>query len=56
MYGDRGNPQFFSFVGQVMMKRCELQVALESPTTKSKIENCFFRKVIFHLPENPTKQ
>jgi hypothetical protein len=43
--------QFLSFVGQVMMKRCEVQVALESPTTKSKIENCFFSQVIFHLPK-----
>jgi hypothetical protein len=31
------------------MKRCEVKVALESPTTKSKIENCFFSQVIFHL-------
>jgi hypothetical protein len=35
----------------VMMMRCEVQVALESPTTKSKIENYFFRQVIFHLPK-----
>jgi hypothetical protein len=51
----QGNyPQFLSFVSQVMMKRCEVQVALESPTTKSKIEHCSFNQVIFHLPkENP---
>jgi hypothetical protein len=36
------------------MKRCEVQVALESPTTKSKIENCFFSQVIFHLPKKET--
>jgi hypothetical protein len=39
------------FVGQVMMKRCEVQVALESSTTKSKIENHSFSQVIFHLPK-----
>jgi hypothetical protein len=43
--------QFFSFVGRVMMKRCEVKVALESPTTKSKIKNCFFSQVVFHLPK-----
>jgi hypothetical protein len=43
--------QFLSFVSQVMMKRCEVQVALESLTTKSKIENCVFSQVIFHLPK-----
>jgi hypothetical protein len=49
-------PQFLSFVGRVMIKRCEVQVALESPTTKSKIENCFFSQVIFHLPKkNPLR-
>ncbi len=38
-----------------MMKRYEVQVALESPTTKSKMKNCFFSQVIvFHLPKkNP---
>jgi hypothetical protein len=49
VWGQGKYPQFLSFVGQVMMKRCEVQVALESPTTKSKIENCFFNQVIFHL-------
>jgi hypothetical protein len=54
VWGQENYLQFFSFVGRVMMKRCEVQVALESPTTKSKIENCFFSQVIFHLPEeNP---
>jgi hypothetical protein len=37
-----------------MLKRCEVQVALESLTTISKIENHFFSQVIHHLPkENP---
>jgi hypothetical protein len=49
VWGQGKYPQFLSFVGQVMMKRCEFQVALESPTTKSKIENCFFSQVIFCL-------
>jgi hypothetical protein len=55
VWGQGNYPQqFLSFVGRVMMKRCEVQVALESPTTKSKIENSFFSQVIFHLPkENP---
>ncbi len=51
VWGQGKYPQFLSFVGQVMMKKCEVQVALESPTTKSKIENCFFSQVIFHLPK-----
>jgi hypothetical protein len=60
VWGQGNYPQFLSFVSRVMMKRCEVQVALESPTTKSRIENCFFSQVTFHLPkENPilsTKQ
>jgi hypothetical protein len=51
VWGQEKYPQFLSFVGLVMMKRCEVQVSLESPTTKSKIENCFFSQVIFHLPK-----
>jgi hypothetical protein len=49
VWGQGKYPQFLSFVGQVMMMRSELQVALESPTTKSKTENHFFSQVIFHL-------
>jgi hypothetical protein len=52
VWGQGKYPQFLSFVGRVMMKSCEVQVALESPTNKSKIENCFFSQVIFHLPRN----
>jgi hypothetical protein len=51
VWGQGKYPQFLSFVGQVMMKRCENQVALESPTTKSKKENDLFSQVIFHLPK-----
>jgi hypothetical protein len=51
VWGQGKYPQFLSFVGQVMMKRCEVQVALESPTTKSKIENHYLSQVIFHLPK-----
>ncbi len=51
VWGQGNYPQFLSFVGQVMMKKCEVQVALESLTTKSKIENSFFSQVIFHLPK-----
>ncbi len=51
VWGQDKYPRFLSFVGLVMMKRCEVQVALESPTTKSKIENHFFGQVIFHLPK-----
>jgi hypothetical protein len=51
VWGQGKNLQFLSFVGSVMMKRCEVQVALESPITKSKIENYFFSQVIFHLPK-----
>jgi hypothetical protein len=54
VWGQDNYPQFLSFVCQVMMNRCEVQAALESPTTKSKIENCFFSQVIFYLPKkNP---
>jgi hypothetical protein len=35
-WGQGKYPQFLSFVSQVMMKRCEVQVALESPTIKRK--------------------
>jgi hypothetical protein len=51
VWGQGKYPQFLSFVGQVMMKRCEIQVALELMTNKSKIENRFFSQVIFHLPK-----
>jgi hypothetical protein len=48
MYGDWEN---ICNSYQVMMMRCEVQVALESPTTKSRIETRFFSQVMFHLPK-----
>ncbi len=52
IWGQGKYPPFLRFVGQVKMRRSEVQVALESPPTfKSKIEHHFFSQVIFHLPK-----
>ena len=43
---------FLRFVGQVKMRRSDVEVLLESPPIfKSKIEHRFFSQVIFHLPK-----
>jgi hypothetical protein len=52
VWGQGKYPPFLRFVGQVKMRRSDVEVLLESPLIiKSKIEHRFFSQFIFHLPK-----
>jgi hypothetical protein len=44
-------PVFLKFVGRVTISNSDI-VRVSSPTSSSKIEDCFFRGVQFYLPKN----